>query len=94
MTHPMSEPSVPSRAAVRERLRQLVHEITGVPLDAVTDDASIDEELRMESVAFVELQVSLEEDFGIEIDAIQVVELNRFGPIVDYVHQLASQPAA
>lgn len=89
----MSE-SVPSRESVRERLRQLVHEITGVELDAITDEASIDTELRMESVAFVELQVSLEEEFGIELDAIQVVELNRFGPIVDYVHGLASQSAA
>jgi acyl carrier protein len=90
----MSESSLPSREAVRERLRQLVHEITGVALDAVTDDASIDEELRMESVAFVELQVSLEDDFGVEIDAVHVVELNRFGPIVDYVYDLASRPAA
>lgn len=90
----MSECVVPSRDVVRERLRQLVHEITGVELDVVTDEASIDEELRMESVAFVELQVSLEEDFGIEIDAIHVVELNRFGPIVDYVHSLASHAAS
>lgn len=90
----MSESVLPSREAVRERLRQLVHEITGVALEAVTDDATIDEELRMESVAFVELQVSLEDDFGIEIDAVQVVELNRFGPIVDYVYELASRPAA
>lgn len=90
----MSVSMAPTREAVRERLRVLVHEITGVALDVVTDGATIDQELRMESVAFVELQVSLEEEFGIEIDAVEVVELNEFGPIVDYVHDLAVRAAA
>lgn len=83
----------PSRDAVGERLRTLVHQVTGVPLDAVTDDATIDEDLRMESIAFVELQVTLEDEYGIEIDAVAVVELNRFGAIVDYVHGLAAKAA-
>jgi acyl carrier protein len=90
----MSGSAAPTREVVCERLRALLHEITGVPLDDVTEFASIDEELRMESVAFVELQVSLEDEYGIEIDAVQVVELNEFGPIVDYVHDLATQAAA
>jgi acyl carrier protein len=90
----MSGSAAPTREVVRERLRVLVHEITGVPLDIVTELATIDQELRMESVAFVELQVSLEEEYGIEIDAVLVVELNEFGPIVDYVHDLAARAAA
>jgi acyl carrier protein len=90
----MSGSAAPTREVVCERLRVLLHEITGVPLDDVTERASIDEELRMESVAFVELQVSLEDEYGIEIDAVQVVELNELGPIVDYVHDLAARAAA
>ena len=90
----MSGSAAPTREVVHERLRALVHEITGVPLDVVTEIATIDQELRMESVAFVELQVSLEEEYGIEIDAVLVVELNEFGPIVDYVHDLATRAAA
>jgi acyl carrier protein len=86
--------ATPTREIVRERLRALVHEITGVPLDVVVEGATIDQELRMESVAFVELQVSLEDEFGIEIDAVHVVELNDFGAIVDYVHDLAVRAAA
>ena len=44
---------------VKERVRQLVHEITGLPLEDITDDASFDTTLAMESVQLVELQVAL-----------------------------------
>ncbi len=50
--------------------------------------ATIDGELQMESVAFVELQVALEEQLGIEIDPVRVVELNEFGAIAEYLHSL------
>lgn len=86
--------SAPGRDAVRDRLRLLVHEITGVPLEALTEDATIDQDMRMESVAFVELQVTLEDDYDIELDAVAVVELNRFGDIVDYIHGLTTRAAS
>jgi acyl carrier protein len=43
----------------------------------------------MESVAFLELQVALEDELGIEIDPVRVVELNELGKIADYIHALA-----
>ena len=43
----------------------------------------------MESVAFVELQVAIEDEYAIEIDPIRIVELNEFGAIGDYVYSLA-----
>ena len=86
--------SPPSREAVRERLRHLVHEITGIPLDVLTEDATIDRDVRMESVAFVELQVALVDDYGIELDAVEMVELNRLGAIVDYLHGLTERAAS
>lgn len=55
---------------------------------AIDDRATLDNELQMESVAFVELQVALEDELGIEIDPVQVVELNEFGAIVQYIHGL------
>jgi acyl carrier protein len=71
-----------------------VHEITGIPLDVLTEDATIDRDVRMESVAFVELQVALEDDYGIELDAVEMVELNRLGAIVDYLHGLTERAAS
>jgi len=76
-----------TRAEVRERLATLINEIAKIPLEQITETATVDEELQMQSVAFVELQVAIEEEYNIQIDPIQVVELNEFGAIVDYVHR-------
>lgn len=52
------------------------------------DGATIDGDLQMDSVAFLEVQVALEDELNIEIDPIQVVELNEFGAIARYIHLL------
>lgn len=83
----------PTRDEVRTRLTALVHEIVGVPPEQITDTATIDEQLQMQSVAFVELQVAIEETYNIQLDPIRVVELNAFGAIVDYVRECAAQSA-
>jgi len=83
----------PTRDEVRTRLATLVHEIVGVPPEQITDTATIDEQLQMQSVAFVELQVAIEETYNIQLDPIRVVELNAFGAIVDYVRECAAQSA-
>ena len=77
------------RDEVRQRLAVLLNEIAKIPLEQITDKATVDEELQMQSVAFVELQVAIEDEYNIQIDPVQVVELNEFGAIVDYVHRCA-----
>jgi len=82
-----SETPAPTRDQVAERLATLINEIAKIPLEQITETATVDEELQMQSVAFVELQVAIEEEYNIQIDPIQVVELNEFGAIVDYVYR-------
>lgn len=77
-----------STSAIAGKLRELLREIAGIPLERITDSASIDNELVMQSVAFVELQVAIEEEYNIEVDPIRVVEINEFGAIVSYIHGL------
>ena len=65
----------------------------GVPAEQITQNATIGDDLGLESVAFVELQVALEDELGIEIDPIRVVELNELSAIVQYLCELpSSQP--
>jgi acyl carrier protein len=78
-----------TRAEVRDRISSLIHEIAAVPRERITDQATVDNELQMQSVAFVELQVAIEDEYEIQIDPIQIVELNEFGAIVDYVYNCA-----
>lgn len=76
----------PTRAELSARIASLINEVAKVPTDQITEDATVDNELQMHSVAFVELQVAIEEAYNIQVDPIQIVELNQFGAIVDYVH--------
>lgn len=82
-----------TREAVRQRLIELLEEIAKITPDRVHEDVTIDEDLRMESVAFVELQVALEDEYNVELDPIRIVELNRFGAIVDYIHGVVAESA-
>jgi acyl carrier protein len=78
----------PTRIQVEAFLKQLITEVAKVPPDVVVASATIDDALRMESVGFVELQVAIEDEYGIEIDPVRVVELNEFSAIVTYVYHL------
>lgn len=81
----VSRAGAPTRDAVRDWLVALLEEITSAPRAALTEAATLDA-LALDSVTFVELQVAIEDEWHIELDAIEVVELNALGPIVDYVH--------
>lgn len=75
----------PTRSELKDRLVSLIHGIGNIDADQITEDATVDQELQMHSVGFVELQVAIEEEYQVQIDPIQLVELNRFGDIIDYV---------
>ena len=76
---------------VRQRLAFLLNEIAQIPAERITDSATVDEDLAMQSVVFVELLVALEDEYQIEIYPLNVVELNEFGRIADYVyHQIVN----
>jgi len=82
---------VPTRREVRERVARLVSEVLKIPQEQISDTATVDNELQMQSISFVELQVAIEEAYDIQIDPIRIVELNAFGAIVDYIHQAAAE---
>lgn len=81
----------PSRQAVREKLAELLCGIGGIPENRIADEAAVTDELRMESVALIEIQVAVEDEYDIEVDLVEVVERNEFAAIVDYIHELATR---
>jgi len=78
--------SRPTRLELKERVVSLINEIAQIEPSKITEEATVDGDLQLNSVAFVELQVAIEEEYQIQIDPIQLIELNRFGAILDYVH--------
>jgi acyl carrier protein len=78
--------SKPTRLELKERIVSLINEIAQIESGKITEDATVDGDLQLNSVAFVELQVAIEDEYQIQIDPIQIIELNRFGAIIDYLH--------
>ena len=83
----MKNGSSPSKEHVREVLFRLLSEIGQIPPDRLTRGACMDDSLRMESVAFIEIQVALEEELDIEIDPVEILELNELNAIIEYLYE-------
>jgi acyl carrier protein len=81
--------AIPTREYVHEVLSRLLQEICHRAPEEILDSATIDRELEMESVQMIELQVAVEQEFDVTIDFLEVLRLNSFRRITDYIHALA-----
>lgn len=88
MTAPMT---TLTRSEIVRSLTRLLVEVAGVDESNITGSATIDVELRMNSVVFVELQVAIEEELNIILEPVDLIELNAFDPIVDYIFDLVKE---
>lgn len=75
---------------VERLLTALLVQIGGISRETIHPRSSIDSDLQMESVAFLELQVALEDELGVELDPIRIVELNEFHAISEYIFSLTA----
>lgn len=74
-------------AAVYERLQSIVAEQLGVEPDQVVREAEFVADLNADSLDMVELVMSLEEEFGIEISDEDVESIRTVGDAVDYIEE-------
>ncbi len=86
MTEPSNVVPLPRPAAtLAGRLRRVVHDATGVPLSLITDTASLDDEIGLDSLSLVTLQVGIETEFRISLSVADLVAADRFDRIVELV---------
>jgi acyl carrier protein len=74
-------------AVVYERLQSIVAEQLGVEPDQVVRDAEFIADLNADSLDMVELVMSLEEEFGVEISDEDVEGIRTVGDAVDYIEE-------
>jgi acyl carrier protein len=74
-------------STVFERLQGLVAEQLGVEPDQVVREAEFVQDLNADSLDMVELVMSLEEEFGIEISDEEVENIRTVGDAVDYIDE-------
>jgi len=79
----------------QQQPEQVMSEITtilmnkyGCSSDEVTREASLYNDLGMDSLDALEFSMELETHFGVKIDDDRIPEMENLGKIVDYVNQL------
>ena len=74
---------------VFEKVKKILMDQLDVEEEKVTADASITEDLGADSLDFVDLVMSLEEEFDVEIPDDQVENIKTVGYIVKYIEDNA-----
>jgi acyl carrier protein len=75
------------QGSVDERLRKIISEQLGVEESQVTPNASFEEDLNADSLDLVELIMSLEEEFGIEISEEDAERIRTVGDASTYIRE-------
>ena len=70
-------------------MRSLLVEIGKIGEEVVTDESSLDGDLRLDSVLLIAIQSALQDQLDIEIDPVEIVDRNRFDAIVEYIVEQA-----
>jgi acyl carrier protein len=79
------------QSSVEERVRRIIAEQLGVDESQVTPTASFEEDLNADSLDLVELIMSLEEEFGLEISEEDAEKIHTVGDAVDYIKEHTSE---
>ena len=74
-----------------ERLKRIISEQLGVDEAQVTPSASFEEDLNADSLDLVELIMSLEEEFGIEISEEDAEKIRTVGDAQEYIKEHGSE---
>ena len=72
---------------IDQRVKDIIVEQLGVKPDQVTPEAKFIEDLGADSLDTVELNMALEEEFGIEVPDEQAEKLTTVGDVVKYIEE-------
>ncbi len=79
-----------SKEDILAKLRPVIAEQLGVDESEVKEDASFTEDLNADSLDLVEMIMSLEEQFGLQISDEDAEKLTTVGEAVDYIYEHTS----
>jgi acyl carrier protein len=85
--HRVEEPELVTDGTTYERLKKIIVEQLGVDEEEVQPQASFVEDLNADSLDLVELIMSLEEEFGMEISDEDAERIQKVSDAVEYIEE-------
>ena len=73
------------RSQVQSKMRDLLVEELGLDPSKITDEATFEEDLEVDSLGVVELLMALEDEFGVKIPDEEAEDITSVGQAVDMV---------
>ena len=73
------------RSQVQSKMRDLLVEELGLDASKISDEASFEEDLEVDSLGVVELLMALEDEFGVRIPDEEAENITAVGEAVDLV---------
>lgn len=79
-----------TQTEIVQELARIVHEVAEVDLGDATPDASLTEDLLVDSLSVVEIYLTAEDTFGVRIPEEDLTRFRTLGDAADYIgHALA-----
>lgn len=79
------------QGSIEDRLKKIIADQLGVDESQVIPSASFEEDLNADSLDLVELIMSLEEEFGIEISEEDAEKIRTVGDAIEYIREHQEQ---
>lgn len=73
------------RSQVQAKMRDLLVDELGLDADKITDEATFEEDLEVDSLGVVELLMALEDEFGVKIPDEEAENITAVGEAIDLV---------
>lgn len=72
---------------MRDRILQLIAEQFNMDVEDLNDDMSFEDDLNADSIELVELVMSIEDEFDLELDDEKLESLKTIGDVIDYIEE-------
>lgn len=73
---------------MKDKILQIITEQFNVNIDEIGEDTSFADDLNADSIQLMELVMTIEEEFDIEISEDEILSIETIGDVVDYIENL------
>ena len=74
------------------KITSIIADQTGISSDSITPEVKLEEDLKVDSLDFVEIMLTCEDEFGIDISHDDLQKILTVQQLADYAHAHSTNP--